>query len=193
MNNQEIYFGTSNKHKLQEANGVFSKTGIKIIHYPVDLLELQETSLERIAVFSLENIPEKIGNIFVEDTGLFIEKLNDFPGPYASHAFKTLGNNGILKLMEGIENRKAFFESCVSYRDKKGKIVSFLARCEGIISKEIKGELWGFDPIFIPMSPDLNPDSKTFSELGDDIKNNLSHRAKALEKLKEYIMSSTNT
>ncbi len=192
MNNWEIYFGTSNKHKLHEANGVFTGTGIKIIHYPVDLLELQETSLEKIAVFSLENLPEKQKNIFVEDTGLFIESLKEFPGPYASHAFKTLGNLGILKLLNGVDNRRAYFESCVSYRDLDGRIVSFLAKCEGIISPEIKGELWGFDPIFIPLSSELNPNNKTFSELGDKIKNKLSHRSKALEKLKKYIKSSSS-
>lgn len=154
------------------------------------MIELQETSVEKIAIYSLENLPDDKNNIFVEDTGLFIEGLKEFPGPYASHAFKTLGNLGILKLMDGIEKRNAYFESCVAYKDSKGTIHSFVARCDGIISKDIKGEFWGFDPIFIPISTELNQNNKTFSELGDDVKNKLSHRTKALNKLKEYLKSS---
>ena len=152
------------------------------------MLELQDTSLKRIATFSLKNISQIGKYIFVEDTGLFIESLNGFPGPYASHAFKTLANQGILKLLNEIENRNAFFESCVAFRDIDGTIYSFIGRCDGYISNKIRGEFWGFDPIFIPKGS-LNPENKTFSELGDDIKNKLSHRAKALEKLKKFIVS----
>ena len=188
MNKTEVLFGTSNKHKLREATSIFKGTDIEITHYPVDLLELQETSLERIAIFSLKNLPQIGKQIFVEDTGLFIEGLNGFPGPYASHAFKTLANQGILKLLNEIENRNAFFESCVAFRDIDGTIYSFIGRCDGYISNKIRGEFWGFDPIFIPKGS-LNPENKTFSELGDDIKNKLSHRAKALEKLKKFIVS----
>lgn len=186
---KEILFGTSNKHKLHEAEITFQNTSIKITHYPVDLLELQETSVERIAIYSLEQLPSEIKSIFVEDTGLYIESLNGFPGPYAAHCFKTLGNNGILKLMAGIENRNAYFESCVAYKDQNGKIYSFLAKCNGFISNEIRGELWGFDPIFIPENAELNPLHKTFSELGDEVKKKISHRALALEKMKKFITS----
>ena len=91
--------------------------------------------------------------------------------------------------MAGIENRNAYFESCVAYKDQNGKIYSFLAKCNGFISNEIRGELWGFDPIFIPENAELNPLHKTFSELGDEVKKKISHRALALEKMKKFITS----
>lgn len=186
MTKKHILFGTSNKHKLQEALEIFQGTEIRIEHYPVDLLELQDTSLERIARYSLEQLPQTNQEIFVEDTGLFIESLNGFPGPYASHAFKTLGNNGILNLLEGIENRKAYFESYIAFRNKEGQIKTFQGRCDGSIAKKEQGELWGFDPIFIPTDSILNPDKKTFSQLGNETKNKLSHRSKALLNFKNF-------
>lgn len=185
---KNIFFGTSNLHKLAEAEGIFQGKAIKIIHYPVDLLEIQDSNVENIAVYSLKMLPQTEYEIFVEDTGLFIESLKGFPGPYASQTFKTIGNPGIMKLLEGEQNRKAYFESCVSFRDNKGDISSFIGRCDGSIAEKIDGEMWGFDPIFIPHT-DLNPGYKTFSRLGEDVKNKISHRAKALEKLKDFIVS----
>lgn len=188
MKNKKILFGTSNLHKLQEATNIFSETEFEVIHYPVDLLEIQNPSIEKIAIYSLENLPSTDYEIFVEDTGLFIECLNGFPGPYAAQTFKSLGNPGIIKLMHETENRKAYFESSVAFRDKKGKVQAFTARCNGIISKEIKGDQWGFDPIFVPLDK-LNPKNKTFSQLGEEIKNTISHRSKALHMLKAYLIS----
>ena len=188
----KITFGTSNLHKLEEARKVFESTGIQIDHYPVDLLELQDSSLEKIAIYSLETLQIKEKKIFVEDTGLFIESLQGFPGPYAAHAFKTIGNDGILRLMLGIENRVAYFESCIAFRNFDNQIVSFTARCKGSISNSIQGEKWGFDPIFIPKHFD-NPNNLTFSQLGDDLKSKISHRALVLEKLKNYLVNKNST
>lgn len=174
-------------HKLKEAKSVFGGIDVEISHYPVDLVELQESSLKKIAVYSLEQLPSTDHEIFVEDTGLFIEGLSGFPGPYASYIFKTLGNEGIIKLMTNVEDRNAYFESFIAYRDLNGSIHSFSGRCNGKISKLIRGKQWGFDPIFIPSNSEFNPENKTFSELGDEPKNKISHRAIALENLKNFI------
>lgn len=190
MNEQIINFGTSNVHKLKEAKQIFEDTNFKIEHFPVDLLEIQDFNVEKIALFSLDNIPLKTDNpIFVEDTGLFIDSLNGFPGAFAAFIFKTIGNEGILKLMKEELNRNAYFESCIAFRDKKGRKTTFVARCEGYIANEIQGEMWGFDPIFCPKSFELNPENKNFSQLGEEVKNKLSHRLKALEKLKIYLLT----
>ena len=53
--------------------------------------------------------------IFVEDAGLFIDALEGFPGPYAAYVYHTIHNNGILKLMETIQNRNAKFQSVIAY------------------------------------------------------------------------------
>lgn len=188
MKTKKVLFGTSNLHKLQEASNIFNETEYEIVHYPVDLLEIQDPSVEKIAIFSLEKLPLTDYAIFVEDTGLFIEELKGFPGPYAAQTFKTLGNSGIIKLMNGVENRKAYFESSVAFRDKNGQIKTFTARCNGLISTTIEGDQWGFDPIFIPLH-ELNPKNKTFAQLGEEIKDTISHRSKALQMLKDFIIS----
>ena len=123
----------------------------------------------------------------MEDAGLFIEVLNGFPGPYSAYVFKTIGNKGVLQLMQNCENRKAEFQSVVAYYSKelespicfKGKTVGDLSR------KVIVGELkygFGFDPIFKPKEKSR----KTFGEMSVIEKNKYSHRAKALRKFAEW-------
>jgi XTP/dITP diphosphohydrolase len=183
----EILFGTSNAHKVKEAMDILGPHGFQIKQYTVDLLEIQDSDLEKIARVSLENLNHVEGPLFVEDTGLFIEALNGFPGPFASYVFKTLGNKGILKLLTGEINRKAYFESYIAFKDKNGTIFTFNGRCTGEISHEIKGKEWGYDPIFIPS--ESNPWKNTFAELDDRIKNKISHRSLALTSLKEFLLS----
>lgn len=183
---KKILFGTSNLNKLKEAKNILETDGISIEHFPVDLIEIQDSSLKEIAMYSIGNLLNIKDPIFVEDTGLFIESLNGFPGPYASYVFKTLGNEGILKLLRGNKDRNAFFESCIAYRDDKEQVTIFKDRCYGKITEQIRGLQWGYDPIFSPNS-ELNLNQKTFSELGDEIKNKISHRSKVLIKLKEFI------
>ena len=188
MKGTQLIFGTSNSNKLIEAKQILEPHGYKVEQYHVDLLEIQDSNLEKIAKISLENLPEMHVNIFVEDTGLFIESLNGFPGPYASFVFKTIGNTGILKLLKNETNKKAYFESYIAFKNNNGKIFTFQGKCEGEISNSLKGEKWGFDPIFIPY--ERNPEKLSFSELGNEIKNDISHRAKALHSFKDFLINS---
>ncbi|MHA2363288.1 MAG: RdgB/HAM1 family non-canonical purine NTP pyrophosphatase [Candidatus Hodarchaeales archaeon] len=183
----KLLFGTSNKHKLAEARDVLDSHGFDVVHYPVDLIEPQDSSLEYIARYSLECLPATSHPIFVEDTGLFINHLNGFPGPFASFTLKTIGNEGILNLMRNIKDREAYFESIIAFRDEQGTIHTFSGRINGNIAEKISGTEWGFDPIFIPDS-DLNPLQKTFAILETKIKNKISHRARALVKLRDFIV-----
>ena len=99
--------------------------------------------------------------------------MNGFPGPYSSYVFKTLGNKGIIKLMEGVENRKAYFMAVIAFFDGE-KVWTFKGRVDGEIADEIRGDKgFGYDPIFLY-------GDKTFAEMGDE-KNEVSHRRRALE------------
>lgn len=184
---KQLLFGTSNIHKLTEARKIIEPHGYNIQHYPVDLIELQNHKLESIAIYSLEQLPPTEHPIFVEDTGLFIEHLTGFPGPFAAYFFNTIGNDGIIKLLSGEENRNAYFKSVIAYRDEQNQIKTFFGRIDGKIANVIAGKDWGYDPIFIPLS-NLNPDMLTFAKLDSEIKNKISHRALALHKLRNYLI-----
>ena len=174
-----IYFVTGNKNKYEEAKKLINEIEMKHVPYP----EIQANKIEDVAKFGIEYLIKKInGNFFIEDSGLFIECLNNFPGVYSSYIFKTIGNNGILKLMKGEKKRNAYFKSIIAYYD--GSIHFFEGKCYGKISNEIRGEGFGYDPIFIP-----NGSNKTFGEMSIEEKNKYSHRGKAIKKFAEFLKS----
>ena len=149
----------------------------------MEYLEPQGNDLIEIARKSAELLAEKIKEpFFIEDSGLFIEALNGFPGPYSSYVSKTIGNEGILKVMKGVKNRKAFFKAVIAYFDGKNVHI-FSGRVDGEISNEMRGcGGFGFDPIFLY-------NGKTFAEMGEE-KNKVSHRRKALEDFFKWLKNS---
>jgi XTP/dITP diphosphohydrolase len=140
------------------------------------LIEIQSDSLEEIAREKAKAAFAKVGRqVIVEDDGLFINSLSGFPGQYSSFVFKTIGNDGILKLLAGSTKRSAYFLSLIAFYD--GRILSISkGRVNGRITDRITEGGWGYDPIFVPDGTDL-----TFAELKKS-KNEYSHRKRALEK-----------
>ena len=150
----------------------------------VEKEEIQSSRLEEIALHALRRIDFHDAPFFVEDAGLFVEALNGFPGPYSSYVYKTIGCEGILKLLEGLDNRKAYFLSVVALKAPGLGDVVFNGKVNGIIASEMRGEKgFGFDPIFIPDGCE-----KTFAEMSIEEKSRYSHRGKALRKMGEWIV-----
>jgi len=179
-----LLFATGNKNKFTEAQAILGRAGIKVEQYTARPPELQSDSLEEIARDNLLHVLEEVHRpVFVEDAGLFIDKLNGFPGPYSSYVLRTVGNPGILKLMEGIDERAAVFRSAVAYGSPKQPCIVFVGETQGEITHEVRGTHWGFDPIFSPHEGD----GRTYAELSTEAKNRISHRAKALTKLAEWL------
>jgi XTP/dITP diphosphohydrolase len=119
--------------------------------------------------------------VIVEDDGLFVDSLSGFPGQYSSFVFKTIGNDGILKLLTGSTKRSAYFLSLIAFYD--GRILSISeGRVNGRITDRITEGGWGYDPIFVPDGTDL-----TFAELEKN-KNEYSHRKRALEKFVQWYL-----
>jgi len=182
-----IFFATNNINKFNEAREVLAEYKIAVGMLRVKTLEIQSESLEEIAktsvleAFKRCNLP-----IIAEDAGLFMGGLNGFPGPYAAYVYKTIGNKGLLRLMENVENRKAEFKSVVAYVDAEPKSpICFKGKVAGEIAKEERrGDHksgFGFDPIFKPANC-----NKTFAEMSLTEKNKHSHRAKAFHKFAEW-------
>ncbi|HIQ50166.1 MAG TPA: XTP/dITP diphosphatase [Nanoarchaeota archaeon] len=179
----EIYFCTGNKHKLKEYKAILEVAGIKVKKVSAKLIEIQANKLEDVAKEKVKTAYEKIKKpVFVEDAGLFIEALNGFPGVYSAYVFKTIGNQGILKLLNGIKNRKAIFKAVIAFVDENHKIHFFKGCCKGKIAYSIRGNFgFGFDPIFIPKGY-----NKTFAE-DVELKNKISHRKRAIEKFVNFL------
>ena len=175
----DLYFVSSNKHKYQETKKILNSFDISVGFHKYELEEIQSDSLTKIATKKANQAFEKFNTpVIVEDAGLFIKSLDGFPGPYSSYVFKTIGNKGILNLLN--KNRNASFFSIVSFRDKFNS-KTFSAKLDGKISRIQKGTEWGYDPIFIP-----NNFKKTFAELKN--KDELSHRFKALKKFANWYL-----
>ncbi len=179
----KLFFCTGNKHKVEEYRKILAPYGIKVMQRKIALVEIQSEKLEEVAKFKAKCAFEKIKHaLFVEDAGLFIRALNGFPGVYSSHALKTLGCEGILKLLRGVRNREAYFKAVIAFADRKGKLRTFTGICRGKISLHARGSRgFGFDPIFIP-----NGYEKTFAE-DIEMKKRVSHRRRAIDKFVKFL------
>jgi len=186
MTQPPLLFVTGNKNKFAEAQKITKRAGIQIEQYHERPVEIQSSSLHEIARHSCQQVLKQVKQpLFVEDAGMFIFHLNGFPGPYSSYVLKTIDNLGILKLMDGEKNRVAVFRSVIAYGEPSREIQLFEGETMGTISRRIRGSEWGFDPIFIPDEGD----GSTYAEMPDDMKNQLSHRAKSLAKFVTWYLN----
>ncbi|MHA2181107.1 MAG: RdgB/HAM1 family non-canonical purine NTP pyrophosphatase [Promethearchaeota archaeon] len=187
-----IYFVTGNINKFNEGLEVFKKERVRydLKQINIETIEIQTEALKDVASFKLKSVKHKINSsFFIEDAGLFVDvPLGGFPGVYSSYVLNTIGNAGILKLIDDFESSKAHFSAVISlYFKPFDKILFFDGSISGRISEEIRGEEgFGFDPIFIP---DSVP-NKTFAELSTPQKNLISHRGQAMKKLILFLKKS---
>ena len=178
----EVFFASSNEHKFEEAQRILSTLGVNIKLFKTTLEEIQSNSLNEIAKRKAIDAFTKIQKpILIEDDGLFINSLNGFPGPYSSYAYDTIGNTGIIQLLENTELRDAKFVAIIAYCNGIDEVKLFESSIPGKISKEIEKGGWGYDPIFIP-----DGESKTFANVSD--KDKFSHRSAALTKFSNWFL-----
>ncbi len=175
-----ISFVTGNKGKFAEARGIFGDLVQKNIGYT----EIQADTLEEVAIFGIKEVVSRLHEpAMLEDAGLFIEALRGFPGVYSAYVQKTIGNDGILRLMEGVKDRRAFFKSVVVYAEPGLEPQMFQGIVHGQIGYEARGTLgFGYDPIFYV-------GEKSLGETGIAEKNLISHRAGSMRALKEWLDS----
>jgi len=179
-----IFFVTNNIHKFNEARKVLAQYNIAVAMLRVKPSEIQDDNIENIAKSSAIEASNKTRlPVIVEDAGLFIDALKGFPGPYSSYVYRTIGKEGILKLLEERDDRKARFKSVVVFCSPNLEMKCFRGIVEGKISRTIRGESgFGFDPIFEPK--ELS--GHTFGELSIEEKNEISHRSRALRSFAEW-------
>jgi XTP/dITP diphosphohydrolase len=180
---KKLYFVTSNKGKFKEVKQKLEPLGYAIVQKNINYPELQAASLEEVVKFGLNNIKLK-SSFIIEDSGLFIEALNGFPGVFSSFVFKTIGCQGILRLMRYEKDRYAEFKSAIGLKISNATKI-FTGVCNGQISTSAKGQKgFGYDPIFV-----VEGETRTFAEMSAEEKNKYSHRGRAVQKLSYYLKS----
>lgn len=184
-----IYFITGNSYKFKEIKKLFQKEELicELKQKTTETIEIQSSSIKEIALFKLNSVKNKFNNsYFVEDAGFFIDvPLNGFPGAYSKFVLNTIGNKGILKLINDYKNTAAHFEAVIAlYFQPLNEILVFEGTVEGRVSKNIRGTGgFGFDPIFIPK----DMPTSTFAELTAEEKNSVSHRGKVWKKMFKFL------
>ena len=191
----KIVFATNNKNKLAEIRDMLGDKievmSLADINCHEDIPETADT-LEGNALQKARYVFDKYGmSCFADDTGLEVDALGGEPGVYSARYAGGEGHDSeanMAKLMQKLgdnDNRKARFRTVIALITGSGddgvKLFEGVAKGE-IIREKRGGEGFGYDPIFRPEGYD-----KTFAELGHEIKNKISHRARAVQKLVEYL------
>ncbi len=179
-----LYLASKNLGKIGEYQKLLSDVNCQLALQPdsIDVLESGETFKENAAKKACE-VSKKLNNYAIaDDSGLCIEALNGSPGIYSSRYGDNDKSriNRVLRELQGINNRNAYFIANVCVSSPEGEIILDIeAKCFGKILSSIRGTNgFGYDPIFEEISTKL-----TFAEMSNEIKDKLSHRGKAIAKL----------
>lgn len=189
---KKFVFATNNAHKLEEVSAILGEKvellSMKDINCHVDIPETADT-LEGNALIKARYIFDNYQlDCFADDTGLEVEALNGAPGVYSARYAGDAHNSEanmkkLLQDMEGIENRKAQFRTVFALI-VNGKEHLFEGIVKGEITKTRHGNSgFGYDPIFIPEGY-----TQTYAEMGNELKNKISHRAVGVNKLCNFLM-----
>ncbi|KAK7696061.1 hypothetical protein QCA50_000702 [Cerrena zonata] len=185
MSDKKLIFVTGNAMKLQEVRAILGQSGIDINSKDLDIPELQGSTQE-IAREKCRRAADLLqGPCITEDTALCYEALNGLPGPYIKYFLKECGLDGLNKILAGFENKNAWALCTFAYSAGPGtEPILFEGRTDGKIVPARGQGKFGWNPIF-----EADGTGKTFAEMSEDEKNAISHRFRALEKLKVHLQS----
>ncbi len=180
---------TSNEGKAREFLAALEGIPWRVERVATAYEEIQADTLDEVAMASARSLlsSHEVPPPFVlEDAGLFVDALDGFPGVYSAYVFHTVGCEGVLRLMEGMEgkeDRRARFESRIALCLPGGGVELLEGTCHGTITEVVKGSGgFGFDPVFAPEGED-----RTFAEMTVEEKEGLSHRGRALAALRDRL------
>lgn len=188
----QLVFATNNAHKLEEVRAIlgnqFDILSLNDIHCHADIPETADT-LEGNARLKARYIYEHYGmDCFADDTGLEVEALGGAPGVYSARYAGGEGHDSeanmrkLLAELKGKDNRRAQFRTAICLIEG-GEEHLFEGIVRGSIIEARRGTSgFGYDPVFIPEGY-----SQTFAEMGNEEKNRISHRARAVQQLAGYL------
>ena len=186
MSRDRLVLMTQNQHKLTELRPLFERFNVPFETTSVEKFEIRADDVETVAheaaIAAYDVLKQPV---VLDDTGLFVDALNGFPGTYSAYVLKAIGNAGILRLMDNIDERTAKFITAVGYTDGSD-IRTFVGVMDGDIAQAPAGEGgFGYDPIFVPRG-----ETRTYAQLSLSEKVNSSHRTKAFRKFLDWYTKS---
>lgn len=180
----QIYFVTGNEGKFSEVQALIPQ----VVRIDFDLPEEQTLDPQLVIKKKLDVArSQQQGALIVEDTSLYLDGLNGFPGPLIKWMLHAVGTKGVYDLAAAINNRYAVAKTVIGYDDGSGNIQFFEGSIDGQIVSPSGNDGFGWDDIFRPNGID-----ETFAEMGDDLKPEFSMRTEACKKLKQYLEESEN-
>eukprot|EP01111_Echinosteliopsis_oligospora_P019552 TRINITY_DN950_c0_g1_i2.p1 TRINITY_DN950_c0_g1~~TRINITY_DN950_c0_g1_i2.p1 ORF type:complete len:215 (+),score=55.26 TRINITY_DN950_c0_g1_i2:257-901(+) len=179
-----IIFVTGNQKKVEEVNAILGDS-IKLVAQRIDLPELQGEPAE-IAMNKCKIASSHVkGPVIVEDTCLCFTSLQGLPGPYIKWFLDKVGNEGLNKMLQGFDDKSGYALCTFAYTEgPEHTPIVFEGRTDGKIVQPRGPPNFGWDPIFAPSGF-----SETYAEMDASVKNKISHRLRALEKLKEHLLT----
>ena len=194
-----VWFMTGNVGKVREAKHALEPLGFEVKQLIVEGVEISEPQCDDLEIVARSKLQQAQGHLphpddalMVEDAGLFVDALDGFPGVYSAYVLKTLGCNGMLKLMQGGNNRNAEFQAVAALL-LDGNVFVSRGVCQGVLAAEASGvDGFGFDPIFVPNDIEREgivqtTNGLTFADVDLSVKEEFSHRRKALDGLLELL------
>ena len=180
-----IYFVSGNRGKYNEVARIAGEFGVRLKWIKRAKREIQSDNLREIACLAAKDLCDEIVlPVVAEDSGFFVDALGGFPGPYSAYVHRTIGTDGILRLLKSVTMREACFKAAVAFCEPNSRPVSFWGTIGGTVSMHSKGSHgFGFDPIFVPDGGH----GRTFAEMSTNEKNSFSHRSKAFSKLFNWL------
>ncbi|NHI83047.1 MAG: RdgB/HAM1 family non-canonical purine NTP pyrophosphatase [Candidatus Thorarchaeota archaeon] len=182
MSKDKVTLVTQNENKIAELAPIFEEYDVPFETTNLQKHEIRSQSVGYVALEAAIRAFDTLKRpVVVDDTGLYIEHLNEFPGAYAAYVLETIGVEGILRLMEDATDRDARFDTSVGYCN--GRISRyFIGTMYGDIAASATGKGgFGYDPIFIPEN-----ETRTYAELSLDEKIAISHRSQAFRKFLDW-------
>jgi XTP/dITP diphosphohydrolase len=181
----DLTFVSTNPGKYREVRAVLAPYGVRTRWVRRSLPEPQAADLPEVVGAKLDATRDLSGYVLVEDSGLFIPSLKGFPGVYSAHFLALWGFDPILELLRR-RDRHAFFRTVAGLR-RGPRRWTFVGEVHGTIARKPAGDQgFGYDPIFVP-----DGWRRTFSEARPEEKNSVSHRARAVVQVGEFLSRRT--
>ena len=149
---KKITYVTGNWAKIESARQILEPLGYEVDNIKMETPEIQADDVSDVAKYSAKWAANELNKtVLKNDSGLFVKSLNGFPGVYTHYVDDTLGVDGLLKLMEGIEDREAYFKESIAYCEPGKEPIVFEGYTRGRIDTKKSGTYgWSWDFVFIP-------------------------------------------
>ncbi|MDD5147896.1 MAG: non-canonical purine NTP pyrophosphatase [Candidatus ainarchaeum sp.] len=181
-----LVFVTNNDHKFREVHSILGPLGIHVWQKKMNLFEKDSNSPAEIALEKARHAFSKLKlPLITEDTSVFFDAYNNFPGTKPKRAFEQMGYEGLFRKLKG-RHRKAHFHTAICLMDYNDKYKIFEATWAGTITKEVilpESDRMPYEKIFVPEGKAI-----ALAQMSREEKNELSHRAQATRKLARYLI-----